>query len=167
MKKIVKISALVMACCLGSAVYTAPAYAQTAAPGAQQSRYLPAVPDENILARLVWSTMVALDNANRTGDYSVLYALTSPQFQRSNASADLAASFENLRAQRVDVGRAIMMTPAYYIPPSVDASGNLRLRGGFDYRPQSIRFDLLFVQVGGGWRINAISVVQMDFAAPK
>jgi len=48
---------------------------------AQQSRSAPpyseAVPDENTLARLVWSTMVALDNANRTETYSVLYARRS------------------------------------------------------------------------------------------
>ena len=47
------------------------------------------------------------------------------------------------------------------------ADGTLRLRGGFDYRPKSIRFDVLYKQVGGGWRIHALSVVEMDASAPK
>lgn len=124
------------------------------------------VPDENTLARLVWSTMIALDQANRTGNYSVLYELGTTAFQRNNSPDQLRATFTSLRANRVDVGRAVLNTPNYYLPPDIDQTGQLRLRGGFDYRPQSIRFDLLFVQEGGGWRINGMSVVQMNADAP-
>ena len=156
-------------CLMTSIIFGLPGAAQTQArPSLPAVQYSAVIPDENTLARLVWSTMIAVDNANRTGDYSVLYALTSPGFKRANSVNSLAANFTDLRARRVDVGRAIMMSPTYYRPPSVDAGGNLRLRGGFDYRPKSVRFDLLFVQVAsGGWRINAISVVEMDFAAPR
>jgi len=68
---------------------------------------------------------------------------------------------------RVDVGRSILTSPNYYIPPQRLADGSLRLRGGFDYRPKSIRFDLVYRNIGGGWRLSAISVVEMDFNAPK
>ena len=125
------------------------------------------VPDENTLARLVWSTMTALDQANRTGNYSVLYELGTTAFQQNNSPDQLRATFTSLRANRVDVGRAVLNSPNYYIPPAIDQTGQLRLRGGFDYRPKSIRFDLLFAQEGGGWRINGISVVQMNADAPR
>lgn len=125
------------------------------------------VPDENTLARLVWSTMIALDNANRTDDYSVLYALGTTGFRRTNSIDQLRANFTVLRDNRVDVGRAILSTPSYYIPPEINQRGHLRLRGGFDYRPRSIRFDLIYAQEGGGWRINAVSVVEMSADAPK
>lgn len=125
------------------------------------------VPDENTLARLVWGTMVALDNANRTENYSVFYQLGTPAFQARNSPAQLAQTFAPLRERRVDIGRAVLSTPTYYIPPSVDAQGRLRLRGGFDYRPRSIRFDLLFSQQNGGWRITGVSVVEMSADAPK
>ena len=111
--------------------------------------------------------MIALDQANRTGNYSVLYDLGTTAFQRSNSSEQLRATFASLRANRVDVGRAVLSTPAYYIPPDIDQRGQLRLRGGFDYRPKSIRFDLLFAQEEGGWRLNGISVVEMSSDAPK
>ncbi len=126
-----------------------------------------AVPDENTLARLVWGTMVALDNANRTENYSVLHTLGSTGFQRANSAGQLSRNFAALRAKRVDIGRAVLSTPSYYIPPRVDAEGKLRLRGGFDYRPQSIRFDIIYAQERGGWRIDALSVVQMRADAPK
>lgn len=124
-------------------------------------------PDENVSARLVWSTMIALDNANRTGNYTVLHALGSPSFQQNYPVAQLSQSFSGLRAQRVDIGRSIMIKPTYYIPPTIIPSGDLRLRGAFEYRPQSLRFDLIYRNVNGGWALHAISVAQMDSQAPR
>lgn len=142
---------------------------QTQTQATAQSRIVnrSAVPDENTLARLVWSTMIAVDNANRTGNYDVIYGLMSPRFQRTNTAQTLAQSFAPLRRNRVDIGRAILMTPNYYTPPQIIADGQLRLRGGFDYRPKSVRFDLIFETVNGGWGLSAISIAEMDFAAPK
>jgi len=125
------------------------------------------VPDENTLARLIWSTLISLDNANRTDDYSILNRLGSPQFQTRNSPQQLSVVFSELRRNRVDVGRTVLSTPTYYQPPQIMADGTLRLRGGFDYRPKSIRFDVLYKQVGGGWRIHALSVVEMDASVPK
>lgn len=126
-----------------------------------------AAPDANTQARLVWSTLVALDNANRTGNYDVLYALGSPGFQQGNSPEALAQSFAPLRQSRIDVGRAILVSPTYYIPPAIDGQGNLRLRGGFEFRPRTIRFDMIFAQIGDGWRLHALSVVEADASAPR
>lgn len=125
------------------------------------------VPDENTLARLVWATMVALDNANRTNNYSVLNNLGTPNFQRSNSAQRLSEIFTELRRNRVDIGRTILSSPNYYIPPEILSDGSLRLRGGFDFRPKSVRFDLIYKRVNGGWQLNAISVVEVDAAMPK
>tara|TARA_R110002072_G_scaffold163420_1_gene316090 strand:- start:1175 stop:1597 length:423 start_codon:yes stop_codon:yes gene_type:complete len=119
------------------------------------------IPDDSVLARLIWSTMLEVDSANRTGNYSVLHALASPQFQRQHSVEDLAQLFGSLRERRVDVGKAILIEPTWYLPPVIDNAGLLRLRGGFEYRPLAIRFDVLYRFVSGGWRIDAISVAQM------
>lgn len=129
--------------------------------------YAQSAPDENVSARLVWSTMIALDNANRTGNYSVLHALGSPDFQAQHSPQSMSRNFAGLRNSRIDVGRAIMTKPVYYLPPTINQNGELRLRGAFEYRPQSIRFDLIYQNMNGGWRLHAISVAQMDFDAPK
>lgn len=125
------------------------------------------LPDETVAARLVWSTLIALDNANRTGDYGVLHKLGSPAFQRRNPETALQSLFADLRARRVDVGRVVNATPTYYLPPAITPEGALRLRGGFDFRPRSVRFDLLFIQIGGGWRLHAISVAEMSADTPR
>lgn len=139
--------------------------------GARQSRPAPpsqaSVPNEAVLARLVWSTMIALDNANRTENYSVLYALGSPTFKEQNTPQQLAQSFSALRQNRIDIGRTIFLAPTYYIPPAILSDGSLRLRGGFDNSQKSIRFDLIFSNQGGGWQIKALSVVETSASAPK
>ena len=111
--------------------------------------------------------MVALDNANRTDTYDVLHRLGTPEFQRRNPPPALRTLFADLRANRVDVGRAVTLSPTYYTPPAFMPDGRLRLRGGFEQRPRAVRFDLIYRQVGGGWRIDAVSVVEMDANAPR
>lgn len=121
-----------------------------------------AVPEETVLTRLVWTTMVTVDNANRTGDYSVLLALGAPSFQANNSEEDLATLFASLRENRVDIGKAILIEPTWLLEPAVNGQGILRLRGGFEYRPRAIRFDILFQNVGGGWRILGLSVAELS-----
>ncbi|MDP8994892.1 MAG: hypothetical protein M3N07_07935, partial [Pseudomonadota bacterium] len=58
------------------------------------------------VSRLVWSALAALDHANQTGNYSVLRDLGAPAFQANNSAATLAAIFEAVRAQRVDLSYA-------------------------------------------------------------
>jgi len=130
-------------------LFAAPAQAQSRAP----------MPDEAGRARLVWSAMVALDHANRTGNYSVLHALGSPGFQQRNSVAALADLFKRLRERRVDVGRAVLASPRFHIPPEIDQDGVLRLRGSFDFRPKALGFDLLF-EWAPGWQLLGISVVE-------
>ena len=137
--------------------------ARTQAPPIRQTL----LPDENTQARLVWSTLIALDNANRTGNYAVLYSLGTDAFQQQNSPTRLSQLFSPLRQNRVDVGRTILSSPTYYQPPAILADGSLRLRGGFDFRPKSIRFDLIYANNGGGWQLGAISVVEMDFDSPR
>jgi hypothetical protein len=116
--------------------------------------------DSALSARLVWSTMIALDNANRTGDYSILHALGAPGFQANNSVGSLYDTFREFRESRTDIGRAILVEPTYYLPRTADKEGILRLRGGFETRPMAIRFDILFQQIDGGWRIMALSVIE-------
>lgn len=133
-----------------------------AAPSVSMAQGAVPAPHPDTQARLIWSTMVALDNANRTGDYSVLHALGSEGFRARHSAIQLSQTFESLRVNRIDVGRALMISPTYYIPPQINEQGQLRLRGGFEFRPRSLLFDALYVNENGGWRIHALSVAEAD-----
>ncbi len=46
---------------------------------------------------LIRSTLITLNDANRSGNYTVLRDLASPEFQGNNTAADLSQIFADLR----------------------------------------------------------------------
>ena len=121
--------------------------------------------DELIADKLVWSSITALDQANRTGNYSVLRDLGAPSFQANNSAATLGGIFEHLRGLHVDLANTLIVMPVYSSPPFIQG-GILRAKGIFALRPTPIGFDLLFQQVSGEWRLLGISVVPLVRTTP-
>ena len=60
---------------------------------------------------LVRSTLMALDDANRTGNYSVLRQLASPAFQTANSAERLAEVFTSQRERNLDLSVAALGQP--------------------------------------------------------
>jgi hypothetical protein len=116
------------------------------APGADQALYL------------VRSTLLTLNDANRSGNYTVLRDLAAPDFQAKNTSADLVVAFSDLRRRNFDLFSVALLSPKFTTPPALDGNNRLRLAGFFPTRPLQINFDLTFQVVGGQWRLLAISV---------
>ena len=125
-----------------------------------QQRLLAQRIDELTANKLVWSSIAALDQANRTGNYSVLRDLGSPSFQAINTPATLAGVFERLRNLHFDLANSFIVSPVYSSAPAVQGD-ILRAKGIFPLRPTAIGFDLLFQHVAGEWRLLGISVVPL------
>jgi hypothetical protein len=107
---------------------------------------------------LIRSTLLTLNDANRTGNYTVLRELASPDFQAKNSAADLGVIFTDLRNRKVDLFAVALLAPQLSTPPHLEGNGMLRLTGVFPTRPLAISFDLLFENVGGQWRLFGIGV---------
>ncbi|HSF96762.1 MAG TPA: hypothetical protein VLA52_17175 [Thermohalobaculum sp.] len=107
---------------------------------------------------MVWTTLIALDHANRTGNYSVLRDLAAPGFRKRNDPARLAGIFAKIREQDLGLGRVVLSVPVYSEPPTVLESGHFQVIGSFPARPVGVRFELLFEQAEGAWRLFGISV---------
>jgi hypothetical protein len=107
---------------------------------------------------LIRSTLLTLNDANRSGNYTVLRELAAPDFQAKNSAADLGVIFSDLRNRKMDLFAVALMAPQLSAPPHLEANGMLRLTGAFPTRPLQISFDLLFENVGGQWRLFGIAV---------
>jgi hypothetical protein len=115
-------------------------------------------PDAHAQAVLIYTAILALDQANATDNYAVLRGLAAPAFQERNSSESLRQIFARYRELKVGLGEAVLFEPRLLGRPAVDASGMLRLSGYFPTRPLRIGFDLSFIEVEGAWRLIAISV---------
>ena len=114
---------------------------------------------------LVRSTLLTLNDANRSGNYTVLRDLAAPDFQARNTAADLGQIFSDLRRRNFDLYGAALLAPQLTVVPALDQSGMLHLAGYIPTRPQQINFDLVFQVVGNQWRLYSISIATPE-AAP-
>ncbi len=114
---------------------------------------------------MIRSTLMTLNDANRSGNYTVLRDLSAPDFQARNTDADLAQIFSDLRHRGIDLASVALINPQLTSAPALDGDGRMHMAGFFPTRPLQIRFDLTFQVVSGQWRLFAISVATPE--APK
>jgi len=122
------------------------------------------VPNELELAKLIWSTMAAVDHANISGNYSVLRDLSAPAFQINNDAARLAKIFESLRAANVDLSNTMLLAPTYRTAPVILSPDVLHVQGYFGLRPTAIGFDLYYQWLQGRWRLYGVQIVPATMA---
>jgi len=116
------------------------------------------VPDQLQLAKLIWSTMAAVDHANRSGNYSVLRDISATGFQINNDPAKLAQVFAAIRSSRIDLSNALLVPPTYPVAPQQIQADVFRVQGIFNLRPIAIAFDLYFQWERGEWRLFGIDL---------
>jgi hypothetical protein len=116
----------------------------------------PQISDGHLM--LIRSTLLALDHANSSGDYSIIHKLGTAAFQAEGTVEKLALSFAAFRDQKIDVSPIAVITPQLLQPPLIDQNGNLRLIGVFPTQPLRLQFDLAYQQLDGRWRQSGISV---------
>ncbi len=128
-----------------------------AAPGTPLAQ-LPALPDAFKLNLLIRSSIIALNQANQTGNYTVLQDLGAPAFRASNNSVRLAQIFSALRQRQLDLSPVLFFTPKLVAEPQINANGLLRLVGFFPTAPERVNFELIYQQIDGQWRLFGIGV---------
>jgi hypothetical protein len=125
----------------------------------------PTLPDEYKVNLLIRSMVIAVNQANKTGNYTVLRDLGSPRFRKSNSPEQLATIFEAQRKSKFDFSPILFFTPKLIRPVALTDDGMLRVTGFFDTRPQRVAFDFLFEDVKGEWQPYGINIATQ--AAPK
>ncbi|WP_159079789.1 hypothetical protein [Methyloceanibacter sp. wino2] len=117
-----------------------------------------AVPSNDQIVALVCSTLISLNQANLTGNYSVFRELGAPGFQVVNSSGQLAETFAELRDRNFDLSPIIRMHPKLVQAPAIEPNGMLRVTGFFATQPERLNFDLIFQTVNDRWRLFGLGV---------
>jgi hypothetical protein len=145
----------------------APAQTQNKLPAAKPSAAKkPEAPQENQqltiggnqLALLIKSTIMAVQHANQTGNYSVLRDLGTPVFREQFDQASLAQIFANLRGRQLNLTPVMQLTPYLSKPPEITAQNRLHIVGNFATQPVQLQYELLFMSIDGNWRLDGLAV---------
>src|SRR6266436_9423851 len=137
-----------------------PAPKQPAAPKQQQPQPqapTPAQIDRNGVLILIRSTLLALDQANKTGNYTVLRDLGSPAFH-TNSAARLAEIFAAQRKDNIDLSGTAVLDPQLTLLPQIEANGMMHMAGFFPSVPTQVNFEMAFAPVDRQWRLFGLSV---------
>lgn len=110
-----------------------------------------------VAEKLVKYAIIAVDQGNATGNYSVLRELGTPQFQATTSSARLSDAFAKLRKMKIDMSALLMLKPTFSKPPVVE-NGQLRIVGFFPTTPMRIDFAMTFAQQNGQPRIAGLAL---------
>jgi hypothetical protein len=124
-------------------------------PAAQSQSPLPSAEQVVVLIR---STLLTLNDALHTGNFTVLRDRGAPSFQAANTAARLSQIFKSLGRQGVDLSIVAAKAPQLTEGPALDANQRLHIAGNFPAQPVAINFGLIFEESAGGWRLFGITV---------
>jgi hypothetical protein len=116
------------------------------------------MPSADIIVILIRSTLLSLNDALRTGNYTVLRDLASPSFREANSAGRLHQIFSGLSTQRIDLSAVAILAPKLTLGPSIDQEKRLRIVGYFPGEPVQLNFELVFEAVASQWRLYGIAV---------
>ena len=111
-----------------------PALSQTNS-AANSRNAKPAQMTKETILVLLRTILLAVDNANKTGNYTVLRDLGANGF-KANSAAQLSEIFASQRKQGLDLGFAAILEPQFTLAPQIDLNGLLHMAGFYRIGPQ-------------------------------
>jgi len=117
------------------------------------------MPDAEKIVLLLRNTLITLNDAIQTGNFTVLRDRGAPSFQKANSAARLSRAFSDLASKGVDLSAVSIIAPQLTEAPTLDQQkGMLHLKGYFPGQPVQINFEMLYQAVEGRWQLFGLSV---------
>jgi hypothetical protein len=125
------------------------------ATGSALAQALPTPAGQEVLVK---TTLLTFNDANLTGNYSVLNAKLSKPFRDQFDADKLKTAFKDFVDKRVDMGVIVVKAAIPAGEAKIDNNGVLLLAGHFDTTPKKIKYDLKFIRSEGEWKPVGIHV---------
>ncbi len=120
--------------------------------------YAVQIPSDDEQDVLIRTTLMTFNDANMTGNYAVLLAKSSKQFQTQITAEKLAAAFEPFRANELFFESVVDAHRDSQEKPVIDQEGALVLTGVLKSDDMQVKYRLRFVQNGKIWKLLGINV---------
>jgi hypothetical protein len=107
---------------------------------------------------LIKTSLLTLNDANVTGNYTVLHAkLAKPVREQFNPDK-LKQAFKEFADQKIDFEIVAAKAPIATKDARIDERGALQLRGYFDAAPSRVTYELDFIPSEGEWKPLKLNV---------
>jgi hypothetical protein len=117
------------------------------------------MPDAEKIVLLLRNTLITLNDAIQTGNFTVLRDRGAPGFREANSAAGLSRAFSNLASKGVDLSAVSVIAPQLTETPTLDQEKRmLHMKGYFPGQPVQINFEVLYQAVEGRWQLFGLSV---------
>ena len=123
------------------------------------------MPDAEKIVLLLRNSLLTLNDAIQTGNFTVLRDKGAPGFRDANSAARLGEAFADLSRSGLDLSAVSVITPQLTEPPTLDQQkGMLHVQGFFPSQAAQINFEccinfeVLYQSVGGRWRVLGLSI---------
>jgi hypothetical protein len=136
---------IALAVLVGMILAASPAFAQKA-------------PDPFTQEVLIKSTLLTFNDANVTGNYTVLHAKLSKPFRDAFSPDRLKEVFKVFHDKRIDFDLIVAKPPIASKPATVNDNGVLLLHGHFDTTPSRVHYELDYILSDGEWKPIRINV---------
>lgn len=123
--------------------------------GLAQAATLPTDDEQEILIK---TTLMTFNDANLTGNYTVLLDKSAKVFRDQMSAQKLSEAFNAFREKKVNLESVVIDDIDSSSKPRIDSDGVLQLKGRFKDDEKRIRFDLKYIQEGGVWKMVGINV---------
>lgn len=129
------------------------AAAMAASAAIAQSQPLPTPLVEEVMVK---TSLLALNDANLTGNYDVMHARMAKAFREKFRPDTLKQAFRTFAGKHIDI---IAVKPIVATrQAAIGSNGSLMLRGYFDTTPSRLNYELDFAISEGEWKLIAIDV---------
>jgi len=116
------------------------------------------VPSERALEVLVKTSLLSFNDANVTGNYTVLHEKLSKPFRQEFPPEKLKEAFKEFSEKNIDIELIAALKPSYEQPPSIDPEGKLVIKGYFPTEPIRVNFNLAFIPSDAEWKLIRLNV---------
>jgi len=116
---------------------------------------IPSAMDQEVLIKV---SLLTLNDANVTGNYSVLHAKLSKPFREQFSADKLKQSFKDFANKKIDWEAVAAMSPIPTKESQIDERGALVLRGYFDAGSKHVVYALDFIPSEGEWKPIKLNV---------
>ncbi|WP_137045035.1 hypothetical protein [Pseudolabrys sp. FHR47] len=118
----------------------------------------PAMPSEAVQEKLIKTCLLTLNDANITGNYTVLHAKLAKPFRTQFSPDKLKQGFSTFAEKQIDLSIIAIKTPVAATPTKIDNRGVLQLRGYFETQPSRVHYELDFLVSEEEWKPLSINV---------